>query len=93
MNPLIMEIPIKIIRAQELVIGTLAWDEAKKVTGLNLDQINKSVSINGNTYDIIDALVGQYGRLFGRASREVCKEAVQDILEKLLPQEIPNSLK
>jgi hypothetical protein len=32
----ILEIPIRIIKEQELVIGPLAWDEAKKVSGLNV---------------------------------------------------------
>jgi len=47
----------------------------------------------GDAKPIIDKLVAQYERLFGKASHEVCKEAVQDILAEMLPEEIPNSLK
>ena len=87
------QIPIRIIKEQELIIGPLAWDEAKKVSGLTIDQSHTVTSFAGDEKDIINRLVAQYERLFGRASHEVCKEAVQDLIAEMPPEEIPSSLK
>lgn len=46
----------------------------------------------GDEKDIINRLVAQYERLFGKASHEVCKEAVQDLLAEMPPDQIPSSL-
>lgn len=89
----ILKIPIRIIKEQELVIGPLAWDEAKKVAGLNIDQPQGSVSFSGDAKDAINRLVAQYERLFGKASHQVCREAVQDLVAEMQPEEIPESLK
>ena len=89
----ILQIPIRIIKEQELVVGPLAWDEAKKVPGLVVDQIHNSVSFSGDAKDIINRLVAQYERLFGKASHMVCHEAVKDIVTKMSPDEVPESLK
>ena len=89
----ILQIPIRIIKEQELVIGPLAWDEAKKVSGLTIDQSHTSVSFSGDAKDILNRLVAQYERLFGRASHEVCREAVRDLIAGMPPEEIPSSLK
>ncbi len=90
---IISQIPIRIIKEQELIIGPLAWDEARKVSGLIIDQSRSSVSFAGNEKEIINHLVEQYEKLFGRASHEVCKEAVQDLIAEMPPDEIPSSLK
>ena len=87
------QIPMRIIHEQELIIGPLAWDEAMKVSGLAIDQSHSSVSFTGDEKDVINRLVAQYERLFGRASHEVCKEAVQDLIAELSPEEVPDSLK
>lgn len=87
------EIPIRIIKEQELIIGPVAWEEAGKVSGLSIDQSHSSVSFAGDERDIINRLVAQYERLFGKASHEVCREAVQDLLAELPPDQIPSSLK
>jgi len=42
---------------------------------------------------VIKRLVAQYERLFGKASHEVCKEAVQDLIAEMAPDQIPSSLK
>ena len=89
----ILQIPIRIIKEQELVIGPLAWDEAKKVSGLTVDKDKGSASFSGDAKDIINRLVAQYERLFGKASHAVCYDAVQDIVEKMPPEEIPSSLR
>lgn len=87
------EIPIKIIREQELIIGPVAWDEARKVNGLIIDRNTNTVSFSEDKKDVVNRLVAQYERLFGRASHEVCKEAVQDLIAQMSPEEIPSSLK
>ena len=71
----------------------MAWDEARKVAGLMVDQPHNLVSFSGDGKDIINRLVAQYERLFGRASHEVCRDAVQDIITGMNPNEVPSSLK
>lgn len=89
----IQKIPIKIIKEQELVIGPLAWDEASKVKGLVVDQSNSSVTFSGDAKEAVNGLVSQYERIFGRASHEVCRSAVRDIVFHMNPEEVPSSLK
>ena len=87
------QIAIRIIKEQELVIGPVAWSEAKKVAGLHiLDQDKGQVSLDGDPKQVLDRVVAQYSRLFGEVSREVCKEAVQDLLAELPQADIPSSL-
>ncbi|MBI2086554.1 MAG: hypothetical protein HYT69_00020 [Candidatus Zambryskibacteria bacterium] len=89
------QIAVKIIKEQELIIGPLAWQEAGKVNGMNIinTQSGAVVVENGDPKLVIDKLVAQYDRLFGRASREVCKEAAAPFLTTLTPAEVPFSLK
>ena len=89
------QIAKRIIKEQELVIGPLAWDEARKVQGIEvIDQKKGEISLqNGNGGDIINHLVAQYERIFGKASHEVCREAVQDLIAEMSPEEVPSSLK
>jgi hypothetical protein len=87
------QIAEKIIEEQELVIGPLAWSEAGEVQGLQVDRTNHAISFsNGDPKDTVNRLVRQYERLFGRASHEVCREAVADMLSNFQPSEIPSSL-
>lgn len=83
----------KIIKEQELIIGPLAWDEAKKVSGLTIvDQKTGEVTMSGDSKEILNKLVSQYERLFGRASREVCRDAAMGLIADLQPAEVPTSL-
>jgi hypothetical protein len=86
------QIIVKIIKEQELLMGPVAWIEAAKVRGLRIDQKNSSISIEGDSRSAVDGLVNQYGKLFGRAAREVCKEAVTALVADLSPSEVPSSL-
>ena len=86
----------KIIKEQELIIGPLAWEEAGHVKGLHtVDKKTGEVSIEENIDKrvVIDNLVKEYEVLFGRAAREVCREAVISLVADLLPSEVPSSLK
>lgn len=88
------KIASNIIKEQELIIGPLAWQEAGKVRGIHiLDSKSGAVTVeNGNNKTVIDKLVGQYERLFGRASREVCREAAAPFLANLSLMDTPLSL-
>lgn len=77
---LLLTMAIRIIKEQELIIGPIAWDEAKKVKGMKVDYSKKDVQIIDDESEVLKRLVSQYERLFGRASREVCKEAVRDMI-------------
>ena len=83
----------EIIKEQELIIGPIAWEEAQKVPGIIIDKTRHSIGLRSDKSKTVDNLVKQYGRLFGRASEEVCREAAKDLLVKLPPGEIPFSLK
>ncbi len=95
MANLTLEITKKIILEQELIIGPLAWEEAAKVDGISVFESEKNVKItnNVNESDVINRLVRQYERLFGRASVEACKDAVKDLLPKLQEDQIPEMLR
>lgn len=87
------QISVRIIKEQELLIGPLAWDEAKKVSGFQIvDQQAGKVEFNGDPKEILTRLVNQYSRLFGRASTEVCKQSVQDLLVEMPKDQIPEIL-
>lgn len=87
------QISVRIIKQQELVIGPIAWDEARKVQGLRVvNQETGEVAFDGDAKEILNRLVAQYSRLFGRVSEEVCKDAVQDLIAELPQGEVPTSL-
>ena len=87
------KLAIKIIKEQELIIGPLAWIEAKKVGGLTVTDATREVFLDGDKKEVIDSLVAQFDRLFGRASHEVSREAVAGLIADLTPTDIPVSLK
>lgn len=89
------QIAIKIIKEQELVIGPLAWEEAEQVQGIKIiDRKTGEVQLtNGDPKQVVNRLVNQYERLFGRASHEVCKDAARALVADLSPSDIPTSLK
>lgn len=87
------QISVRIIKEQELIIGPVAWEEAKKVSGLKvLDRENEVVEISGDPKEILNKLVAQYSRLFGQVSAQVCKDAAQDLLAELPKEQVPASL-
>jgi len=83
----------KIIEEQEAIIGPIALEQAKKVVGLNLDLPNNEVSLLGNKTQILQKLVEQYESLFGQASVEVCKEAINKYRNQLSNDQLPQSLR
>lgn len=83
----------KIIHEQELIIGPVAWEQAGKVTGLRIDIAKHEASIEGDTKEVLERLVAQYEKLFGAASREVCRDAVRPLLSQVPETDIPAVLK
>jgi len=79
-----------IVKQQESVVGPLAWVEADKVEGLDVDGAELSIGANGKK--VLEALVVQYEQLFGRASVEVCKDAVRDLVEDAGKDQVPDIL-
>ena len=88
------QIAVRIIKEQELVIGPLAWSEAGKVSGITvLDAYKGEIALEGaDKKDIVNRLVAQYERLFGRTSHEVCRGAVASLIADMSPAEVPSSL-
>ncbi len=87
------QIAINIITQQEGIIGPVAVEQAKTVSGLSLDWDNHSAKISGDEAKVIDALVSKYKTLFGPISVEVCKEAVGRLAQQLSPEQMPASLR
>ena len=83
----------KIIREQENIIGPLALEQAKRVSGLKVDPKSRQVSFSGNKADVLEKLVEKYRGLFGQTSVEVCKDAAHSLLSKLPPEEVPSLLR
>lgn len=79
----------KIIKEQEGVIGPVALEQAKKVSGLSVDWTKHDIKISGNKTAVLEHLVEQYKHLFGQASVEVCKDAVRGILSKIPKEQVP----
>jgi hypothetical protein len=86
------QIAVNIISAQERVIGPLALEQAKKVSGLTLDWSKHEVKIEGNETGVVDNLVKQYEHLFGLASIQVCRDAAKNLLSELPKEQLPSSL-
>lgn len=82
----------RIIKEQQAIIGPLALDQARKVSGLQLSSVD-DIKIVGNGKDILGSLVTQYAKLFGRASIEVCKEAFSPFSDKIPAGDVPDILK
>lgn len=82
----------RIIKEQQSIIGPVALEMAKKVTGLNVGGDNQ-VNLTGNKKEVVANLINQYKKLFGQASVEVCKEAFGPFVDKIPTSEIPDILK
>lgn len=82
----------KIIKEQQAIIGPVALDQAKKVTGLTIGS-GDDVKVTGNKKEALGDLVKQFEKLFGRASVQVCKEAFEPFADKISQTDIPEILK
>lgn len=82
-----------IIKEQQQIIGPVAMDQAKKVSGLKMGANSSEVSIEGNKKDVLNNLIKQYSQLFGKTSIEICKEAFEPFSDKIPVGDIPDILK
>jgi hypothetical protein len=81
------QITLSIIKQQERVLGSLAWLEAGKVTGLTVK--DHDVTLGKDAKKILGGLVAQYEALFGQASVEVCRGAVKSVAGDVEKAELP----
>jgi len=86
------EIAQRIIKQQETIIGPVAIEQAMHVPNLDVDWDNKKVTVKADGAKVIDRLVGQYKRLFGNISVEVCREAAEPLMDKVPKEHMPKSL-
>jgi hypothetical protein len=86
------QVASQIVKDQEAIIGPLAFDQARKVNGIQID-LNGSVKINGNGKQILTDLVKVYSEFFGQASVEVCREAVREVGSEVTKEDLPDILK
>lgn len=82
----------KIIKEQESIIGPVALDQARKVSGLKIESADQ-IQVSGNKKEILEGLVNQYSKLFGKASVEVCKDSLRPFSDKIPATDIPDILK
>jgi hypothetical protein len=82
----------KIIQQQEGIIGPIALEQAKKVSGLKIDWVKHEVAIEGDKTDAVERLIQNYEHLFGKASVEVCRDAVKGIINDVPKEKLPKSL-
>ena len=90
---ILAQVAQKIIQEQEKIIGPIALEQAKKVEGLSVDWEKHEVKLAGDEKAILENLVKKYRSLFGRASVEVCKEALGSIPDKIPSTNLPDILK
>lgn len=87
------QIAEKIIEHQETIIGPVAIEQAKKVSGMTVDWGNHVITISGDQKTALDELVEQYKNLFGQISVEVSREAAAKPLAELTLEQRPESLR
>ncbi|HSX44459.1 MAG TPA: hypothetical protein VLF87_00735 [Patescibacteria group bacterium] len=88
-----VQIAIRIISQQELIIGPVAVQQAQQVDGISVDWANHTVSIVGDEKEAVEELIEAYRDLFGQIAVEASKEAVASLANKLKPEELPDLLK
>ncbi len=87
------QIANQIIKSQEVIIGPIAFEQASKISGLKIDLAKHEVSLEGDKKAVLETLVRQYEKLFGRASIEVCREAVKESRSEIKPSDLPDVLR
>jgi hypothetical protein len=87
------QMAVKIIQSQEAIIGPVAIEQAKQVSGLEVDWAHHEVSIQGEARRTINNLITVYQELFGQISVEVSKEAASGLTGQLTADQVPEALK
>lgn len=80
-----------IIAKQATIIGPLAFEQAKKVDGLHIDDRGRLdidlTLMNGQ--ELLTRLVSKFSELFGYTSIEVCKDAVKESSHQVSENDLP----
>jgi hypothetical protein len=84
-----------IITHQAMIIGPIAFEQASKVKGLVVSkQNNLDIEVKeGDPDSILTNLVRKYEELFGKASIEVCKQAIKEIRPPIQIDDLPDILR
>jgi len=86
------DLAVKIIHEQEAIIGPLAWNVARHVSGMTVKSKDSITMIKSGSV-VLASLVKKYEGLFGPASREVCRDAVRSMLPRASDSDVPEILK
>lgn len=86
------DLAVKIIHEQEAIIGPLAWNVARHVSGMTVKSKDHITMIKSGSV-VLTSLVKKYEGLFGPASREVCRDAVRSMITKVPAADVPEILK
>ncbi len=87
------QIAVKIIKAQEAIIGPVAVEQAEQVADLKVDWSKHEVSIIGDEVSVLEQLIEKYQELFGQISVEVSRESAASLLSQLHGDQLPEALK
>lgn len=82
-----------IIKEHAKIIGAIAWEEAAKVIGLQIDPKNHIVHITGQTASVLKELVRRFEYLFGFTARQVSQTAIESLISAETEVDLPNILK
>lgn len=82
-----------IINHQQMIIGPLAMEQAKKVNGIQVSNDGTITVTSKNISQIIENLVVSYQHIFGQASVEACKDAIKESQLSLSPSDLPEILR
>ena len=84
----------RILKEQETILGSLAWQLAEKISGLQI--LNKEtfeIRIIGEPKAVIDNFVFRCERVFGSFARDACKQAVVYFTADMPTDDIPTRLR
>lgn len=82
-----------IIKEHAKIIGPIAWEEAAKVIGLNVDIDSMHLNIVGDSSVVLKDLVKHFEVLFGMTAREVSRAAVRPLLSSETKDILPSILR
>ncbi len=85
------KIASKIIQDQTMIMGPLAMHIAGRVAGLSFN--GDEVAFASDPMLVLNNLVGEYKKIFGDASVEICKESAHNISVNVSGTELPEILK
>lgn len=84
------ELAQKIISAQVTIVGPLAFDVAKRISGLSVED-SKNVMVEGDPKSVLGELVNNYATMFGEASLMVSKDAASSVAG-VTSEQLPEAL-